>query len=186
MKSKNTSILTVIFFLIALPGLAQTSVPADTVITMRRFTDAFNNGTDYRLSINSKGTLIFKRIANPAVAPSDPRAWPSAPIKTKIPIEKVAVLVAEIERIKFFSLNDRYFKTEDGCPNVFIDQGGVEISIRMNGKTKTIGHYHGCQWAPFGAIYPVELTALENKIDEIIGTKQWLKITWVKPKPVVR
>jgi len=45
----------------------------------------------------------------------------------------------------------------------------------MNGTTKTIAHYYGCRNSLFDAIYPEQLTALERKIDEIVGTKELLK-----------
>jgi hypothetical protein len=153
---------------------AQTSVPPDTVITLQRFADAFNNGTDYQLTIKSDGNVVLKRFANPFVDRADPRARASEPIQAKIPIDKVALLVAEFERIKFFSLKDRYARIEDGCPNVWTDQGGAETSITINGKAKTIDHYYGCGEEAFGPAYPLELTALEKKIDEVVGTKQWL------------
>jgi hypothetical protein len=173
--TKRTSILIVILSCFAWPGQAQTSVPADTVITLQRFADAFNNGTDYKLTINADGTVVFKRFANPFVDRSDPRARASEPIHAKIAVEKVAVLIAEFERIKFFSLNDRYAKTEDGCSGVWTDNGGAEVSITINGKSKTIDHYHGCREDNHGPPYPAELTKLELKIDEAINTKQWLK-----------
>lgn len=154
---------------------AQTSVPPDTFITLRRFADAFNNGTDYELTIASDGAVVFKRFANHFVDQSDPRARASEPINVRIPVEKVALLIAEFERIEFFSLKDRYAKVEDGCPDEWTDQGGAEVSIAIGGKTKTIAHYHGCAKSISGPAYPAELTALEAKIDEVVGTKQWLK-----------
>jgi hypothetical protein len=158
-------------------GTAQerTTVPRDTLIILQRFADAFNNGTDYKLTISSDGTVVFKRLANHFVDPSDPRARASEPIQARIPVEKVAELVAEFERIKYFSLKDRYAKTEDGCPGVGTDQGGADISITINGKTKTIAHYHGCSYEALGKAYPAELTSLEDKIDEVVGSYRWLK-----------
>lgn len=173
--TKRISIVTIVIWFVAWPVHAQTSVPADTVITLQRFADAFNNGTDYRLTISSDGAVVFKRFANPFVDRSDPRARASEPIQATIPVETVAALVAEFERIKFFSLKDRYAKVEDGCPAVWTDQGGAETSITIGGKTKMIAHYYGCAQQPFRPAYPLELTALETRIDEVAGTKQWLK-----------
>jgi hypothetical protein len=45
----------------------------------------------------------------------------------------------------------------------------------MNGKTKTISHYYGCQTGRGTAIYPNGLTYLEAQIDRIVGTEQWIK-----------
>jgi hypothetical protein len=175
MLMTKTFILIVIVLFFAWPGQAQDSVPPDTVITLQRFFDAFNNGTDYKLTINADGTVVFKRFANPFVDRSDPRARASELIPAKIAVEKVAVLVAEFKRIKFFSLNNRYAKTEDGCPSVWTDAGGAEVSITVNGKSKTIEHYHGCREDNHGSPYPAELTKLELKIDEAVNIKQWIK-----------
>lgn len=153
---------------------AQTSVPKDTVITLHRFPDAFENGTRYNLTINADGSVALKRFKS-LTKNFDPDAPESQTFQTKIPLERVAELVAAFDRINYFSLNDSYVKTEDGCPGVIIDQGGVEISITLNGKTKTIAHYFGCRQTLFDAIYPRQLTELELKIDDVAGTKQWLK-----------
>ena len=172
---KRTSILILILLFTAWTSQGQTLVPRDTVITLQRFADAFNNGTDYSLTINSDGTVIFQRFRNPSVPGFDPNAPAPQPIRTTIAVENVAALVAEFERINFFSLRDRYAKIEDGCPGVWTDHGGAETSITINGKSKTIGHYHGCLEANHGPTYPAQLTNLELRIDEVVNTKQWLK-----------
>ena len=124
--------------------------------------------------INAEGSVVLKRFKS-LTKNFDPDAPASQTFQTKIPLQRVAELVASFERINYFSLNDRYVKKEDGCPGVIIDQGGAEISITLNGKTKTIAHYFGCRKTLFDAIYPQQLAELELKIDEVAGTKQWVK-----------
>jgi hypothetical protein len=150
-------------------------VPQDTLITLRRFTDAFGAGVHYELTISSDGTVVFKRFRNPFVAGFDPKAPPPKPIRTMISVEKVAELIAEFGRINYFSLKDRYARIEDGCPGVWTDQAGAETSITINGKTKTIDHYYGCVGPALQQTYPLELTRLEGKIDEVVGTYEWLQ-----------
>ena len=175
----GTFILTALLFTLSLfsAGASQErgTVPRDARITLQRFANAFGGGANYGVIISSDGTVVFERFANPSLDMSDPRARPLGPIRTKIPVEKVLELVAEFERIKYFSLKDRYAKTEDGCPAVWTDQGGAEISITINGKEKTIGHYHGCAREGLRKPYPEDLTSLEDKIDEVVGTERWLK-----------
>jgi len=173
--AKATSILIAILFFTGWTSQSQTSVPPDTVITLERIADAFNNGTEYRLTINSDGTVVFKRFANHFVDISDPRARASEPLQGRISIEKVAMLLVEFERIKFSSLKDRYAKTEDGCPSVWTDAGGAEVSLTINGKSKTVAHYHGCREENLSSPYPADLTQLELKIDEAVNIQQWLK-----------
>src|SRR5258705_12000670 len=91
----------------------RTAVPRDTLITLQRFPGLFN-GTDYKLTIGSDGKVIFTRFANHFVDRADPRARAAEPIQAEIPIEKVAELLAEFERVKYFSLTDRNAKKEDG------------------------------------------------------------------------
>jgi hypothetical protein len=173
--TKRLFILFIIILFAVSLSRAQSSVPTDAQITLERLTDAFGNGANSRLTIKSDGTVTFKRFANPSLDVSDPRAQESPLRKTKIPVETVAALLAEFDRIKFFSLKDRYAKNEDGCPSgVWTDGSAAQISITINGKSKTIFHYHGCLDENHRS-YPVELTALELKIDELINTKQWLK-----------
>ncbi len=48
------------------------------------------------------------------------------------------------------------------------DQPWVEIEVREGSLRKLIKHYHGCLSAPR------EITALEDRIDELAGTAQWV------------
>ena len=77
--------------------------------------------------------------------------------------EKIRQLVSEFEKIDYFSLNDSYVEI------TITDAPYAITSITINGKTKTIEHYHG----DFGA--PEKLKELENRIDEIINTAQWIE-----------
>ena len=97
-------------------------------------------------------------------------------IKGNISCEKVAQLIAEFQKVNYFSLKDRYAEAEDGCPVVGTDQPHAIISFQMNGRKKTIAHYYGCgNRQAIGDVFPSQLFDLEKKVDEIIGTEQWLK-----------
>jgi len=150
------------------------SVPNDTVITLHRLTDGFGEFPEYNLSIKADGTVIFKQSAKRFVPPSDPRSR-DFEIQSKVPVEAVAALIAAFEGAKFFSLKDRFSENEDGCPGgVYTDATSAQISITLNGKSKSIFHYHGCV-DQSREPYPAELYALATKIDELVNTKQWLK-----------
>ena len=60
-------------------------------------------------------------------------------------------------------MNDSY--TE----RTITDAPSVITSIIIDGKTKSIEHYHG----DFSA--PEALTQLEDKIDEIVNSNQWIE-----------
>jgi hypothetical protein len=80
-------------------------------------------------------------------------------------------LVKEFERIKFATLDDKYETGTRGCPESSTDNPSAQSSIRMNGKTKSVLHYYGCRDSEVLR----QLTALERKIDEVIGTEKWIK-----------
>ena len=170
--AKYTSIAFIILLTVAPVSHGQSSVPKDTVITLHRFSDAFTYLPEYNLTIKADGSVTFKQFAVPSLATPRPRVSYEL-IESKISIVKVAALVAEFEQVKFFSLRDRYWKNEDGC-NEWPDFAAAEISITINGKSKTIFHYGGCLDKNQG-VYPAELAALARKIDELLNTKQWLK-----------
>ena len=170
--AKYTSAAFIILLTAASVSHGQSSVPKDTVITLHRLTDAFAYFPEYNLTIKADGTVSFKQFAVPSLT----RPRPSASyelIESKISIATVAALAAEFERVKFFSLRDRYWKNEDGCIE-WPDFASAEISIKLNGKSKTIFHYYGCLDRN-ERVYPAELAALAEKIDTLGNTKQWLK-----------
>jgi len=133
-------------------------IPPDLKITLER-TECFGVCPVYKLTITADGAVVFegRRFVKQE----------GATIKSAISRDGLKQLMAEFDRVKFFSLEDDYSETRLSCPT---DQPSAFTSIRINGKSKTINHYLGCvePKAPRG------LTELENKIDEIVNTAQWL------------
>ncbi len=80
-------------------------------------------------------------------------------------------LVKEFEKIKFATLDDKYETGTRGCPESATDNPSAQVSIRTNGKTKSVLHYYGCRDSEVLR----KLTALERKIDEVAGTERWIK-----------
>ena len=132
-------------------------IPRDLKITLER-TDCFGGCPVYKLTIIADGTVVFegRRFVKQE----------GVTIKS-VSQERLKQLMAEFDRVKFFSLEDDYSETRLSCPT---DQPSAITSIRINGKSKTINHYLGC----LEPKVPKGLTELENKIDEIVNTAQWL------------
>jgi hypothetical protein len=172
--AKRTSIFIILLALAGCLVHSQNSVPADTVIRLKRFADGFGSGGFYKLTITGDGAVEVTQTRNPRreYKPEEPD---SKTIKSSIAIGRLAELVADINRIKYFSLKDEYTTSDDGCTRLILDQGGAETSVTMDGRTKTILHYYGCRRSSVDSIYPEELTSFERKIDEIVGTKGLLK-----------
>ena len=80
-------------------------------------------------------------------------------------------LIGEFNKIDYFKLEDEYVSGEKTCPQEWTDAPSAVTSLSLNGKTKRIRHYHGCR----GTTVLEQLTALENKIDEVVNTKRWIK-----------
>jgi Domain of unknown function (DUF6438) len=128
------------------------------MITLER-TECFGFCPVYKLTIAADGVVVFegRRFVKQE----------GATIKSAITREQLKQLMAEFDRVKFFSLEDDYSEIRLSCPT---DQPSAFTSIRINGKSKRINHYLGCREPKV----PKELTELENKIDEIVNTAQWL------------
>jgi Domain of unknown function (DUF6438) len=133
-------------------------IPQDLMITLER-TECFGFCPVYKLTITADGAVEFegRRFVKQE----------GVTIKSAITREQLKQLMAEFDRVKFFSLEDDYSEIRLSCPT---DQPSAFTSIRINGKSKRINHYLGCREPKV----PKELTELENKIDEIVNTAQWL------------
>ena len=137
------------------------SIPQDLMITLER-QGGLKNCPVYKLTITADGAVVFE--GRRCVKQE------GATIKSAISQEQLKQLITELDRVNFFSLEDEYWRDPRVCDGVRSDDKEAFTSIRVNGKSKTIRHYHGCM----GPKVPKELTELENKIDEIVNTAQWL------------
>ena len=142
---------------------SQQSVPADTLITLRR-ADCFLTCPDYLVTIAADGTVTFEGYANVKI---------KGTVRSQISREKVQMLVTALLKAKYFSLRDEYIRQEDGCRNVWPDSSSAVTSARLNGRFKAVNHYHGCHRGEITP-YPKALTRLEPMIDEVANTKQWI------------
>ena len=145
--------------------LSQESIPPDTLITLER-TICYGTCPSYRLTGSASGAVTFEGREFVRVKGIS---------RLNITDEKVRQLIALFDDAGYFSLKDRYESEKDGCPEVWTDNPSVVVSIRMNGKSKSISHYHGCQAGDGKSIYPKALAVLEDKIDKIVGTERWIK-----------
>jgi hypothetical protein len=103
---------------------------------------------DYKLTIAADGAVVFKNCLGITMNGS-------------IPQNRLKQLIAEFDRAKFFSLQEDYSEGPRSC---LIDGPSAIISIRINGKSKTVRRNHDCE-APKP---PKALTRLENKIGDIV------------------
>ena len=142
--------------------------PANLLLKMNR-TGCWKFCPVYELSIQPNGKVLFDGIQDTAT---------KGKVEDILSQEKIAELVAEIEKADFFSLENSYTYVSDNCPSWMTDAPTAILYINLNGKEKKITHSLGCK-EEYGEnttqkIFPQQLYNLENKIDEIVETKRWI------------
>lgn len=134
-------------------GASSDSLPEQLVIKLER-TACFGGCPDYSLTINGDGKVTYE--GKQFVKITGTR-------ETTINMESIYQILAEFEEAEYFSLKDSY--TGFGKS----DMPHANTSISLGNRTKSIKHYLGDQNAP------KKLIDLENKIDEIVNSAQWIK-----------
>jgi len=148
-------------------------IPADAFITLER-TRCYGTCPSYTLAITADGTTVFSGFYLASV--NGISQWKrSGVIKSRISQHQLWQLINEFEKADYFSLQNFYRDSLDGCPSYATDRSSAYTSIQINGRKKSIEHYLGCLYSRHDlATYPPKLTTLENRIDEIVDTQQWM------------
>ena len=146
-----SSVILVVLFLSACNTL-QATESKNLVITLER-TECYGPCPVYRLTITGDGSVVYE--GKNFVKATGRQT-------TTISQERMRQLVSEFEKADFISLADSYEQI------TVLDNPTVIVSITIDGKSKTVRHYHGDKTAP------KILTDLENKIDELANTNQWI------------
>lgn len=144
------------------PAPTSVSIPKDLLITLERG-PCMGRCPQYTVVISADGKVEFD-------GKSDTNVTGKA--SGKISENDLKGLVAAFEKINYFDLKERY--TDDACPEVATDMSSATTSLQLNGKQKTIFHYHGCETKDTHESYPPGLNLLENEIDEIAKTDRWV------------
>jgi hypothetical protein len=147
------------------PAQPATDPEAALELTMER-TACYGTCPVYSVKVLPDGKIVFDGEKDTAV---------TGQAKADLTKEKKAQLIEAIDNADFFSLKDSYMGTEDDCPARATDASSVNLTIKLNGKEKTIKHYLGCVEEEDFKIYPEKLFVLERRIDGIIETERWIK-----------
>lgn len=131
------------------------TVPTNSqvIISLQR-TTCFGTCPSYEITIYENGTVVYE--GRDFVGAIGTR-------KTNIGEEKVQQLVAKIESIGYFSLQDNYVEVMATCNSSAITY------VKIGEKEKRISHYNG----DFNA--PGELFSVEEAIDEMVNSRQWIE-----------
>jgi len=126
------------------------------VITMER-TPCFGTCPAYKLTVYGDGRAVYEGDMFVAVEGQQ---------TTTISQDAVQELVAALENAEFFSLEDDYSAPATDLPSTI-------TTVTLGGQSKTINHYGVCGYSDIDTA-PKELCDLENKIDEITNSAQWV------------
>ena len=150
-----------IFCLGQVSQVSSQSIPKDFQVTLVR-TECFGTCPSYKLTIDADGGVVFEGINHVKMKGRH---------KGQISKEKIQLLMNEINHAKFFSLRNNYTSGKSVCAELVTDNPTTTTSLKMGGRSKTVQHYHGCS----GPKVPKHLDLLEDKIDEIAHSIQWIK-----------
>ena len=131
---------------------ADDSIPEDLIIRLQR-TPCYGECPAYLMTVKADGKVSFF---------GQNHVEKMGQTEDKIGVDKIKQLIEEFKKADFFNLEDNY--TSENCAT---DNPTVRTTLFINGKTKKIEHDTGCE-------APKELTALEDKIDEIVGSEKWV------------
>jgi hypothetical protein len=141
---------------------AATNIPSDTQIYLERGR-CFGACPTYSITIDDKGRVTYL---------GQEFVETIGEAKTTISEADVARLVAAFQQARFSEFEDAYnASTEDLCTTFATDMPSVVIALKMDGTTKTVNHYTGCQGFP----REQELIALEDLIDGVVNSAQWIE-----------
>jgi hypothetical protein len=124
----------------------------NVVITLKR-SACFGICPTYNLTIYGNGTVIYEGTTNVNMTGIQ---------ISNITEDNLRLLISEFKKIDYFSLNETEI-----AGHVVYDAPMFTTSLTINGKIKTIKHYE--------TAVPKQLTDLENKIDEIVTSSQWIE-----------
>jgi hypothetical protein len=134
----------------------QVSDPTNSaVITLQRHGTRNGFFPDYSLTVYGNGSVIYNGIKN--VATSGVKTY-------QIPKDQSRELINAFINIYYFALKEKYSDSRKAS-NLPV----VTTSININGQTKTVVDDHN-------SYAPPPLRQLEDKIDQLTNSMQWLKI----------
>ena len=174
MKATRPAVLLAALFLCGgLSAYSQEKIPKDLTITLERTMCPLGHCPAYTLRITADGSVKFT--PDGAFAQRGDGSMPSFPLAGTVTTNQIKDLLTEFQRIKFFSLKNRYRPTGrnnigPSCPEYWTDSPTAVTTIIGNGRRKKVSHYLGCQ----GADVLDQLVALEQKIDDTANAKQWI------------
>src|SRR5450759_629353 len=89
---------------------------------------------EYTVTVEADGHIAF----------AGGRSAPVSKAEGQASASDLKALIAALNEVRFFSLNDQYETKADGCDGVAFDAPKVIVSAHADGRSKTVRHDHGC------------------------------------------
>ncbi len=136
-------------------------IPQDTVITLSVAPSILGCGIcrEYKVFVFADGLVLFEGVDY---------VEKIGVSRFNISPEKVRVLVNAFQESGFFKLRNAYVIGDEDCINPVMHGAEVILSIQLEGKVKTVGHYSGCPNIQ-GRQEPQILWKLREQIEEATG-----------------
>lgn len=133
-------------------------VSSDSHISMQRL-PCYGTCPVYRVDIAANGTVTFhgERFVDT-----------TGTATRNIEPRDVAALLRELRSGGFFDLAGRYTHGAKECGQYHTDAARVNLTVRLDGREKTVEHDYGCNGAP------VELRVLQERVDSVAGVVRWV------------
>jgi hypothetical protein len=126
-------------------------VSPQVAMTLER-TACFGFCPIYKLTVYGNGKVVYK--GERFVKVTGTRT-------TTISQTAVRKLIADFQKVNYFKLQDSYTGGHTDAPSAI-------TSLTLGKRQKTVNHYLGSPNTP------TQLTELENKIDAVVNSKQWI------------
>jgi hypothetical protein len=146
--------LTRVFLLASSLAAAEAVAAPPPLATLTRTSGFWGSGAGSDVSISADGTVLYQGHKNVGVLGARTK---------KLTPAQLAQLIAAFDKAGYFSLRDKY---EDGPT----DNTWTITSFTRGGRTKKVEHY-------MAAVVPPALPELEDRIDAIVGTHEWVYLS---------
>ena len=143
--------------------LSNGKIPKDLKITLERL-GCLGVCPAYSLVIKANGSVLFNR-KNFINRKNFKKT--RANFEDQITEEQIKQIIDDFEKANFFLLRNSYVTENDGCKKYPPDGSAEKLSIRINGKKKTVFHYLGCG--------KTIIRNLSEKIDKITNSNRWIE-----------
>jgi hypothetical protein len=133
-------------------------VSSDSRVIMERL-PCFGTCPVYRVDIDADGTVTFtgERYVDSIGARSH-----------RIQPGEAAALMHALVDGGFFDLADDYTQGAKECGMYHTDAPRVNLTVRVDGRSKTVQHDYGCGGAP------PSLRSLQERVDSVAGVSRWV------------